>query len=211
MIVRMGAAAMAQDSGPAHTMEKGERCMSAHEPRLPMLEREQVGPELHPLYDALLRDRGTVPNMFKTVAHTPALALGFAAFLKPLLGDGALTGRYKELVSTLVARRLECEYCTTAHTISALQKGATREQVNALPDYEHGPFSESEKIGFRVADRLHESPHGVDDALYEEARKHYTAEQFIELTAVASAFEFFSRFVSALRIPVTPPPPGFEK
>ena len=31
------------------------------------------------VYDDLLKTRGVVPNMFKTVANTPALALGFAA------------------------------------------------------------------------------------------------------------------------------------
>lgn len=184
--------------------------MSGQSPRLPLLEREQASPELHPLFDALLRDRGVVPNMFKTVAQSPELALGFAAFLKPLLRDSALPGAYKELVSTLVARRLDCDYCATAHTISAIQKGATREQIEALDDYGHGPFSAAEKVGFRVADRLHESPHGIDDALYAEARRHFSEKQFIELAAVAAAFEFFPRFVSALRIPVTPPPPGFE-
>ncbi len=37
-----------------------------------MLERDQVPPELGVLYDALLQQRGVVPNMFKTVAQTPA-------------------------------------------------------------------------------------------------------------------------------------------
>ena len=48
--------------------------------------------------------------MFKTVAHTPALAQGIAAFLKPLLGDGALSGSYKELVATRVAWLQDCDY-----------------------------------------------------------------------------------------------------
>src|SRR2546422_5929139 len=68
-------------------------------PRIPMLERDQVSPEVGALYDALIEQRGVVPNMFKTIAHTPALALGFAAFLKPLMGDGALPGYYKEIDS----------------------------------------------------------------------------------------------------------------
>src|SRR6266852_147665 len=46
------------------------------EGRVPMLERDQVPPELGVLYDTLLNQRGVVPNMFKTVANTPALALG---------------------------------------------------------------------------------------------------------------------------------------
>ncbi|HET7752195.1 MAG TPA: carboxymuconolactone decarboxylase family protein [Terriglobales bacterium] len=79
-------------------------------PRIPMLERNQVPEEVGKLYDVLLEQRGVVPNMFKTVAHTPALALGIAAFLKPLLGDGALSGWYKELVATRVAILQGCDY-----------------------------------------------------------------------------------------------------
>ena len=48
--------------------------------RIPMLERDQVPPELAVLYDALLQQRGVVPNMFKTVAQTPALADGLCRF-----------------------------------------------------------------------------------------------------------------------------------
>ncbi len=79
-------------------------------PRIPMLERNQVPEEIGKLYDLLQEQRGVVPNMFKTVAHTPALALGIAGFLKPLLGDGALSGWYKELVATRVAILQGCDY-----------------------------------------------------------------------------------------------------
>jgi hypothetical protein len=85
--------------------------MSGHNhPRIKMLERAQVAPEIQKLYDVLLEQRGVVPNMFKTVAHTPALAAGIAGFLKPLLGDGALPGWYKELVATRVAILQGCDY-----------------------------------------------------------------------------------------------------
>ena len=78
--------------------------------RIPMLERSQVPEEIGKLYDLLLEQRGVVPNMFKTIAQTPALALGIAGFLKPLLGDGALSGWYKELVATRVAILQGCDY-----------------------------------------------------------------------------------------------------
>jgi len=79
-------------------------------PRIPLLERNHVPEEIGKLYDLLREQRGVVPNMFKTVAHTPALALGIAGFLKPLLGDGALSGWYKELVATRVAILQDCDY-----------------------------------------------------------------------------------------------------
>ncbi len=84
--------------------------MAPQQGRIPLLERDQVSPEVAAVYDALLAQRGAVPNMFKTLAHTPALALGIAAFLKPLLGDGALPGWYKELVAIRVALLHNCEY-----------------------------------------------------------------------------------------------------
>ncbi|PYX38628.1 MAG: hypothetical protein DMG75_03335 [Acidobacteria bacterium] len=84
--------------------------MKGQKPRIPLLERDQVSSEVGAIYDALLQQRGIVPNMFKTIAHTPALAQGIAAFLKPLMGDGALPGSYKELVATRVAWLQDCDY-----------------------------------------------------------------------------------------------------
>lgn len=84
--------------------------MTKQKCRIPLLERGEVPPEIGAIYDALLAQRGAVPNMFKTLAHTPALAQGVAAFLKPLMGDGALPGWYKELVATRVAVLNNCDY-----------------------------------------------------------------------------------------------------
>ncbi len=55
------------------------------------------------------------PNMFKALAAVPDLALGITAFLKPLMGEGALVGWYKELIATRVASLNHCEYCVSAH------------------------------------------------------------------------------------------------
>ena len=170
-----------------------------------MLERDQVTPEVGAIYDILLQQRGVVPNMFKTLANIPAMAKGIAAFLKPIVEEGALAGWYKELVAVRICHLHEFEYGIKAHSLSAKQKGATDEQIKAMNDFERGPFSESEKLGFRYADRLHRSPSEIDDAFYATVKNVYNDLQILELTAVAAAFEFFPRFVDALRIPVTSP------
>ena len=102
------------------------------EVRIPLLERDQVPPELAVVYDALLAQRGVVPNMFKTVAHVPPLALAFAGLLKALLSDGALPGWYKELIATRMSVLCDSEYAIRAHAISARQKGASQEQIEAV-------------------------------------------------------------------------------
>jgi hypothetical protein len=150
------------------------------ESRVPLAERNQVPVEVAILYDKLLADRGVVPNMFKALSNVPDLVLGIAAFLRGLMCEGALPGWYKELISIRVA---------------------------SLSDsYENGPFTEKEKAGFRYADLLHASGHAVDDAAFAALSRYFKAQEIIELTAVASAFEFFTRMNTALRIPVTPIP-----
>ncbi|PYX25118.1 MAG: carboxymuconolactone decarboxylase family protein, partial [Acidobacteria bacterium] len=166
----------------------------ANESRVPLLERDQVPPELRVLYDAVLQQRGVVPNMFKTVAHAPALALGFAALLKPLLSDGALPGWYKELIATRMSVLCGSEYATAGHATSAKQKGATDAQIAAVKwDFESGPFSDPEKLGLRCADRLHRSGRELDDEFYAKLKNVFTDQQIVELVATASVFEFFPR------------------
>src|SRR5438874_12046252 len=131
--------------------------MKEGQPRIPLLDRDQVPPEIGALYDALLQQRGVVPNMFKTVAHAPVLTLGFAALLKPLLSDGALPGWYKELIATRMSVLCGSEYATAGLATSAKQS-ATDAQIAAVKwGFESAPFSDPEKLGLRCADRLHRS------------------------------------------------------
>ena len=176
------------------------------EPRVPLAERNQVPVEVAILYDKLLADRGVVPNMFKALANAPDLVLGIAAFLRGMMGEGALRGWYKELIATRVASLNNCEYCISAHRYLATTRGATPEQVAAYDAYETGPFTEKEKAGFRYADLLHVSGHAVDDAAFAALSDQYDSQEIIELTAVAASFEFFTRINTALHIPVTPLP-----
>lgn len=178
-------------------------------PRIPLLERDQVTPEVANVYDALLKSRGVVPNMFKTLAHTPALALATAGYLKALLSDGALPGNYKELIAMRLSAHLASEYAVKGHALSAKQKGATEPQIAAAQsDFESGPFTEAEKKGFRAADRLHRGAIEITDEFFADLKRHFPDPQIIELIATASAFELFPRFVDALRIPITPAPDG---
>ncbi|MGA8103622.1 MAG: carboxymuconolactone decarboxylase family protein [Candidatus Acidiferrales bacterium] len=147
--------------------------------------------------------------MFKMLAHTPALALGVAGFLKPLMGDGALAAWYKELIAliaTRVALLNKCEYCISSHSYLAKVRGASQAQVDAVDNFEAGPFTPREKLGFRAADRLHRSADEIDDAFYNPLQQTFSLQEIIELMATAAAFECFPRFVSSLHISTTPLP-----
>jgi AhpD family alkylhydroperoxidase len=180
--------------------------MAANTSRISLLERDAVAPDTAALYDALLVQRGVVPNMFKVLAYAPGIAQGVAGFLRALLSDGALTGGYKELVAVRISILLESEYAITAHKASARKKGASEEQISAVAAFERGPYSAKEKLGFRLADRLHRGPREVDDAFYSELKGAFADAELVELFLTAAAFEMFPRFIDGLHIPVTPLP-----
>jgi AhpD family alkylhydroperoxidase len=177
-------------------------------PRIALLERDAAAPDAQKIYDALLLTRGVVPNMFKVLSYRPEIAQGVAGFLKPLLSDGALPGFYKELVAIRVSQLLHSTYAIRAHSISARQKGASEEQIEGVANFETGPYSEKEKLGFRLADRLHRGPDAVDDVFYSSLKPAFADPELVELFLTAAAFEMFPRFIEGLRIPVTPPPAG---
>jgi alkylhydroperoxidase family enzyme len=101
---------------------------------------------------------------------------------------------------------LESQYAITAHNASARKKGATDDQIAAVSDYERGPYTAKEKLGFRLADRLHRGPRDVDDAFYAELKAAFQDTELVELFLTAAAFEMFPRFIDGLHIPVTPLP-----
>lgn len=176
--------------------------------RVRLLKEDEAGPEVAALYSALLAQRGVVPNMFKALAHCPGIAQGVAGFLKPLLSDGALRGWYKELVAIRISIWHQSEYAIRAHSISARKKGASEEQIAAVLNFEAGPFSEKEKLGFRLTDLLHQGANSVNDTFYAKLQGVFSEAEIVELFLTAAAFEMFPRFVDGLRLPVTQIPPA---
>jgi 4-carboxymuconolactone decarboxylase len=180
--------------------------MASENSRIKLLEREQVSPEAAALYDALLAQRSVVPNMFKVLSYSPDIAKGVAGFLKPMLSDGALPGWYKELIAVRISILCESQYAIRAHSASARQKGASEAQISGVSDFDSGPYSDKEKLGFRLADRLHRGAGNVDDAFYAQLNAEFSDAAIMELFLTAAAFELFPRFIDGLRIPVTPLP-----
>src|SRR5215467_717984 len=169
--------------------------------RIPLLDRDSAAPETQKIFDALLAARGVVPNMFKVLGYRPEIAQGVAGFLKPLLADGALPGFYKELVAVRTSHINESLYAVRALSISARQKGAALPQIEGIANFESGPYSEKEKLGFRLADRLHRGAAEVDEMFYCELKAAFSDAELIELFLTAAAFEMFPRFIDGLRIP----------
>jgi AhpD family alkylhydroperoxidase len=82
-----------------------------------MSEQEQIYP---PATRELAEQR-------KRLAPKPAEA--FKAFSQSVFADGALPAKTKQLIAVAVAHVTQCPYCIRGHTKSALQHGATPQEI----------------------------------------------------------------------------------
>jgi uncharacterized peroxidase-related enzyme len=71
---------------------------------------------------------GMVPNALKTMAHAPALLEGYLS-LSGALSKGVLPAPIREQIALTVSQANRCEYCLSAHTLSAKRAGLNPEQI----------------------------------------------------------------------------------
>jgi alkylhydroperoxidase family enzyme len=79
-------------------------------PRISRLERSQVGDDVGAIYDHFMKERGNVPNMFRTVAHRPEIMKTMIAHFRAVMETGTVPAKLKELVITRTSQINRCEY-----------------------------------------------------------------------------------------------------
>ena len=83
-----------------------------------------------PLLADLRKTLGKVPNLYATIAHSPAALRGLVA-LEESLAKGALSAREAELVKLHVSELNGCGYCLSAHAMLAARAGVSPDEVAA--------------------------------------------------------------------------------
>src|SRR5271155_2592629 len=71
-----------------------------------------------PLLEAVKKQLGVVPNLFRLVATSPAALEGYVS-LSGALGKGELPAANRERIALAVAEVNGCDYCLSAHTYLA--------------------------------------------------------------------------------------------
>ena len=68
-----------------------------------------------PLLDAVVKQLGSAPNMFRLIGTSPAALDGYLG-MSGALGKGALPAATRERIALAVAEINGCDYCLSAHT-----------------------------------------------------------------------------------------------
>jgi uncharacterized peroxidase-related enzyme len=98
--------------------------------RIPLPTRDTAPAASQPVLGQIHAAFGTVPNMFKAAANSPA-ALNFLWAGFGALGGGTLPAKLNEQVAVAIADRNACDYCLSAHTALGRKAGASADEMRA--------------------------------------------------------------------------------
>ena len=80
------------------------------------------------MLDGVEKKLGSVPNIFKTMAHSPAI-LQFYFSGSDALGQTSLSAALREQIALVVAGQNACDYCASAHTQIAKGQGVSEDET----------------------------------------------------------------------------------
>lgn len=174
--------------------------------RISRLTRNEVSSETGEIYDRYMRQRGNVPNMFRTVAHRPEIFQTMIAHFEAILNTGTLPLKLKELVIVRTSQLNHCEYCLASHSRICKKLGWSDDQLAHLDHYAlRDDFTLQEKTGLRLAELMTRNERPLSDAEWQEMRDAFSEGEIVELMAAIGLFNYFNRFNNLLDMEATAP------
>ena len=78
--------------------------------RITRLDSSQVDAATAEVFDTYQKERGNVPNMFRTVAHRPEILRTMIAHFRAIMSTGTISPKLKEMVIVRTSQINRCDY-----------------------------------------------------------------------------------------------------
>ena len=128
--------------------------------RISALSNAEAPAAAQPMLEDIEKQMGTVPNLMRTMAHSPAVLESYLGF-SSTLGKGKLPGRLREQLALAVGQANGCDYCLAAHSALGRAAGLSDEEI---ADSRRGQAPESKTAGaLRFAQRVVATKGHVND------------------------------------------------
>lgn len=149
-----------------------------------------------------LVEPGPVPGYQRALSLVPGAAGPFGAAFRTLLYGGSVEPETKLAMGLQIARALHSPYAAV-HTRRLLQ-GSERGRTLLNAFETGGRMRPDQELAANYAVWLTQDVHGVDDARFRQVRGFYSDPQIVELTLTVSFFNYLTRFVQAVNVPIEP-------
>jgi len=153
-------------------------------------------PELREDFAIFERILGFIPNSLLTMQRMPAMVRGFGELTKAVMDpDGAVDLGFMRLVAHFASRAAGCQYCEAHSLVAAKIHGVSQEKLDAIWDYRQSPlYSEAERAALDFALAAGAVPNGVDEALMERMKAHWSEQQIVQILGAVCLYGFLNRW-----------------
>ncbi len=136
-------------------------------------------------------------NAYAAAPDAIKAMLALEAYVK----DCGLEHSLYELVKTRASQINGCAYCIHMHTRDARAAGETEERLYLLPAWRESPlYTPRERAALAWTEALTlVADTGAPDADYEEARRHFSEEELVNLTLLIGAINTWNRLSVGFR------------
>jgi AhpD family alkylhydroperoxidase len=136
-------------------------------------------------------------------ARMPAAFVAMSAMYRALDRKASpIEPALRSLIQVRVSQINGCEFCVDLNSFLGLGRGAARDKLQALPDFENSAlFSEGEKAALTYAETATRSDRRVGEPLIARLRRHFDDQAIVELTALIAYQNMSSKFNAALGVP----------
>lgn len=150
--------------------------------------RDQLPENFHLAWDTLHGLTGDATFVEVFAQNPDMLDFVMNKFYMPVFFGGKVDNRYKQLARLKLSLIHGCRTCNKQNVPGALAAGITQAQVDAMDDFERGPFTDAEKAVIAYAEQVALTNVGgeLSPALFRRLRQHFSEADLIELgTAMA--------------------------
>jgi alkylhydroperoxidase family enzyme len=145
--------------------------------------RARLPERFQPAWDAM-QALTEEPTFVEVFASNPAmLEFVMERFYAGVFFGGQVEQRYKQLVRLKLSLLHGCRTCNRQNVPGALAAGITQEQVDAMDDFESGPFSDADKAVLAFAEQvaLTNMDGRLTPELYARLRTHFSEADILEI------------------------------
>ena len=105
-----------------------------------------------------------------------------------------------ELVKIRASQINGCAFCIDMHTKDARAEGETEQRIYALNAWRETPFfTDRERAALAWAEAVTRVGEGVPDPVFEEASRHFTEKELVDLTWAVVAINGWNRIAISFR------------
>lgn len=169
--------------------------------RIPLIDRASAPASVAGTLDAIHGAFGATPNMFRTVAQSPAALNALWGFFGALGSGGSIDAQLGEKIAVAVANRNDCHYCLAAHTALGRKAGASAAEMGAAQTGQSDDPRTAAALAFAL--KLVEARGQVTEAEVQALRSAgFSDGQVVEIVAHV-ALSLFTNYVNvAFAVPV---------